>query len=325
MPGFTTHYILGLTVYNQLPSSRTKYLIAKHKNLFQLGLQGPDIFFYNLPILRHRDYRNVGSYMHENHVNRFFQSYIKKLCLMKSEHLRNQALSYLCGFICHYIGDHICHPYVYGRIHYDPQHPSNTSYGRHAALENEIDAILLKKYKDKKPSEFNQAATIALNPQELQFLSSFMADCINETYYKITYKNSFQISSKSVRLSIMAIKWGCRTLSDPSGKKASRIKFFEKFILEEPLVSSKLVTNRIEDVKVSMNLEHEPWYNPWDKSVRSTESFPELFEKCQKLCCQHMKTLDNCLLKSATLKYKDFQTLLTELGSYSYHSGLPVL
>ena len=65
MPGFTTHYILGMKAYNDLPNNQLKYIIAKYRWLYQIGLQGPDIFFYNIPILRHRDYRNVGSHMHD--------------------------------------------------------------------------------------------------------------------------------------------------------------------------------------------------------------------------------------------------------------------
>ena len=63
MPGFTTHYILGMKAYNDLPANYLKFVITKYRWLYQLGLQGPDMFFYNLPILRHRDHRNVGSYM----------------------------------------------------------------------------------------------------------------------------------------------------------------------------------------------------------------------------------------------------------------------
>ena len=56
MPGFTTHYILGMKAYNDMPQNNLKFIIAKYRWLYQLGLQGPDMFFYNLPILRHRDF-----------------------------------------------------------------------------------------------------------------------------------------------------------------------------------------------------------------------------------------------------------------------------
>ena len=59
LPGFTTHYLFGVKAYNDLPNNYLKHVISKYRWLYQIGLQGPDIFFYNIPILRHRDYRNV--------------------------------------------------------------------------------------------------------------------------------------------------------------------------------------------------------------------------------------------------------------------------
>ena len=114
MPGFTTHYILGMKAYNDLPNNQLKYIIAKYRWLYQLGLQGPDMFFYNIPILRHQDYRNVGSYMHEHHIRDFFECYLRRLSQISSRQQREEGLAYFCGYLGHYIGDSICHPYVYG-------------------------------------------------------------------------------------------------------------------------------------------------------------------------------------------------------------------
>ena len=145
MPGFTTHYIMGMKAYNDMGYQPLKHIIAKYRWLYQLGLQGPDIFFYNIPILRHRDYRNVGAYMHEHHVNDFFRCYLTHLGDLKSRQQREQGISYLAGFLCHYVGDSICHPYVYGRIGYDISNPSTHHHGQHASLEKDIDALLLQK------------------------------------------------------------------------------------------------------------------------------------------------------------------------------------
>lgn len=175
LPGFTTHYLFGVKAYNDLPNNYLKHVISKYRWLYQLGLQGPDIFFYNIPILRHRDYRNVGSYMHDFHVNDFFQSCLTEISEIHSRQQKEQALSYFAGYLCHYVGDSICHPFIYGRIQYETDVKSSHFHGRHAALENDIDAILLRKFKKKKPSEFNQAATICLNGQEIQFISRFYA------------------------------------------------------------------------------------------------------------------------------------------------------
>ena len=100
MPGFTTHYIFGMKSYNDLPTNQLKFIIAKYRWLYQLGVQGPDMFFYNIPVLRHRDYRNVGSYMHEHHVQDFFSCCLKHLSSIASRQQREQGIAYLAGFFC---------------------------------------------------------------------------------------------------------------------------------------------------------------------------------------------------------------------------------
>lgn len=123
--------------------------------------------------------------MHEYHVNRFFRNCLNEIAAISSKQQREQAISYMAGFLCHYAADSICHPYVYGRIQYETDGKGSRFHGLHAELENDIDTLLLRKFKHKKPSEFNQAATICLNGQEIQFLSRFLSRCINETYYPI--------------------------------------------------------------------------------------------------------------------------------------------
>jgi hypothetical protein len=324
MPGFTTHYILGMKAYNDLPSNPLKHIISKYRWLYQLGLQGPDMFFYNIPILRHRDYRNVGSYMHEHNVNLFFDVYLKQIPQIQSKQQREQAVAYFCGYLCHYIGDSICHPYVYGRIHYDINNPSSQHHGLHAELENDIDALLLRKYKKKKPSEFNQAATICLNGQETQFISRLLSRCINEAYYPLSYKNNFQVSPRMVHRSILALRFGCRTLSDPSGKKRSSIEFFESIFLANPMASRKLVTDHVSNPGWSLNLDHEAWCNPWNKQMASTASFPELFRQCLAKCRTVNYLLNQSIVSVKEALQPDLIPLLGELGNYSYHSGLPV-
>ena len=324
MPGFTTHYILGMKAFNDLPNNQLKYIIAKYRWLYQLGVQGPDIFFYNIPILRHRDYRNVGSYMHEHHIQDFFTCYLKNLGEIPFKQQRAEALSYFCGYLCHYIGDSICHPYVYGRIGYNAKAPTAQAHGMHAALENDIDALLLLKYKKKKPSQFNQAATICLNGMEMQFISRFLSKCINETYYPITFKNNFQVTPQMVHRSILALRFGCRTLADPSGRKRNGIAFVENIFLKKPLASSKLVTDEVANPRACLNLDHETWCNPWDRRLASKASFPELFHQSLKKCCNVYAILNTAMDHAAISRESDMARLRDELGCYSYHSGLMV-
>lgn len=322
MPGFTTHYILGMKAFNDLPNCQIKFIIAKYRWLYQLGLQGPDIFFYNIPILRHRDYRNVGSYMHEHHINDFFACMLRNLDEIPSRQQREEGLAYFCGYLCHYIGDSICHPYVYGRIGYDAENPTIQAHGRHAALENDIDALLLMKYKKKKPSQFNQAATICLNGMEMQFISRFLSKCINETYYPITASNNFQVTPRMVYRSILALRFGCRTLSDPSSRKHNSIAFVEGIFTDHPVVSSKLVTDHVSNPRQCLNLDHETWCNPWDRRLASKASFQDLFRQSLAKCSTVYSIINHLVTTTPPVAKEGADRLLDELGSYSYHSGL---
>ncbi len=163
----------------------------------------------------------------------------------------------MCGFISHYIGDSICHPYVYGRIHYDAEHPTAACHGLHAKLENDIDALLLMKYKKKKPSQFNQAATICLNGMETQFISRFLSSCLNDAFYPLSSKNHYQVSPGMIHRSILALRFGCRTLSDPYSRKKEPDRIRRIPVLRNPLASSKMVTDVVEDPVWSLNLRHE--------------------------------------------------------------------
>mgnify|MGYP004602965315 FL=1 len=324
MPGFTTHYIFGMKAYNDMPFTPLKHTIAKYRWLYQLGLQGPDMFFYNIPILRHRDYRNVGSYMHEHKVNAFFECCLRRIGTIRSRQQQEEAISYLAGFMNHYIADSICHPYVYGRIGYPVDAPTSMHHGMHAHLENELDAILLWKYKKKKPSEFNQTATICLNGQEIQFISHFLASCINETYYPITYRNNFQVTPAMVHRSIWALRFGCRTLSDKTGKKKFGIAQVESIFVNHPVASAKMVTDSVTDYRSSCNLNHEAWGNPWDPTRVSTASFVDLFHETLDKCSRVYALLNSAVTDNVPLDKQDLSPLLTELGNESYHSGLPV-
>ena len=164
---------------------------------------------------------------------------------------------------------------------------------------------------------------MALNGFEIQFVSDFLARVINKTYYPITYKNNFRVTAAMVHRSVLAMRFGVRTLADPTGKKKDRINAIESLFLKAPIVSQKILSDQIPDSKTTFNLEHNIWINPWDKSKYSRESFPELFDKCIERCEEIFKLL-NTEVSPERLEDTDFHRLLKNIGNYSYHSGLDV-
>lgn len=104
MPAIAAHYQFGQMVLESL-CQPIKNLILKHKNMFDIGLQGPDILFFYKPY-RKNSISAVGYNIHKYPAKIFFENALKYS--FKSE----KYLAYLLGVVCHYSLDKACHPYV---------------------------------------------------------------------------------------------------------------------------------------------------------------------------------------------------------------------
>ena len=107
MPTTYTHYKFGKDVLEQLPGP-LRSSVEKHRELFDIGLHGPDILFYYHP-LHWNPVNTEGSQIHGKMADEFFE---KAVSVIKSEEDPAAARSYIYGFICHFALDSICHKYI---------------------------------------------------------------------------------------------------------------------------------------------------------------------------------------------------------------------
>lgn len=107
MPAAYAHYRFGKDVLDCLPSIYKK-TIEKYRELYDIGLHGPDILFYYKP-LSSNPINKAGNAMHDQPADTFFSrmSDFFKTC-DEPEALK----AYLYGFICHFALDSTCHPYI---------------------------------------------------------------------------------------------------------------------------------------------------------------------------------------------------------------------
>ncbi|MBR4943459.1 MAG: zinc dependent phospholipase C family protein [Clostridia bacterium] len=140
MPAIYTHLRFGEEVAKTLPEPYVS-VIHKYIEAFRLGTQGPDILFYHQP-LKANEIRKYGTYLHTFSGNRFFALQAKLFNEQTGRNLEdslknNGAFSaYLCGFLCHFTLDAICHPYI------DEHSTEAVSHGK---IESELDKYLLRK------------------------------------------------------------------------------------------------------------------------------------------------------------------------------------
>jgi len=130
MPTTYTHYKFGVDVIDSLPA-RLQQAIENNRELFDIGLHGPDILFYHGVVKTNR-VSQAGVTLHEQPATAFFEYAVS---VMKDTIDQAAARVYLYGVICHFALDSECHKYVEKMI--------QVSGISHHEIEMEFDRFLL--------------------------------------------------------------------------------------------------------------------------------------------------------------------------------------
>lgn len=107
MPSTYAHYRMGQTV-SRCVFERNQDLIKKNKQLFDIGLHGPDILFYYRP-LESNKVNAIGYEMHERAGREFFEYAAQ---VIRENDNDSRYLAYVYGMICHFALDATCHEYI---------------------------------------------------------------------------------------------------------------------------------------------------------------------------------------------------------------------
>ena len=129
MPATYAHYKFGKEVYRALPQE-LRQIIKENRAAYLIGLHGPDLLFYYHPCCKNR-INQLGVKMHRQLASDFFNH----ARIVYQEKPSYVLLSYLCGFLCHFMLDSTCHGYV-GRFE------KQTGIS-HAEIETELDRYLM--------------------------------------------------------------------------------------------------------------------------------------------------------------------------------------
>lgn len=152
-----THYRFGVQMLKNMPAdlARTAH---RYRQLYDMGLHGPDIFFY-CPWMKEGG-RKVASGFHQYTGTEFFQRACRLIRLKKCE----PAVAYLYGVLCHYALDSVFHPYIV---------PNSANSAAHLTMENEFDRHLLELDGKIPAHSVDLSKHIRLNAKECQIVSLF--------------------------------------------------------------------------------------------------------------------------------------------------------
>ncbi len=129
MPTTYAHNVFGKAVFQKLPVE-LKNIVQENSMAYQVGLHGPDVLFYYKPFEKN-SVNELGTRLHEEIAAPFF-----KRCKVLLEKNGDPAvLAYVMGFICHFMLDSVCHPYI-------SEYMERTG-ARHDEIETEFDRQLM--------------------------------------------------------------------------------------------------------------------------------------------------------------------------------------
>lgn len=308
MPGFAVHYLFGEELLKDYDNNYVKKCINRHQEVYNMGLQGPDLFFYFFlsPVLYKR---NIGSIMHTKDVGAFKSNFIKSIKDVEDKDKRMIAISYFAGFLGHCTLDKICHPYVYAVTDYE--HKGKDYFSKHVDLETDIDSMYISKYKDMDLYYFRRKETLNISNVEIEVLAEVFVRAFKKTYSNV------KLSKKRMELVINIFKQSSTIFNDKHGVKKSLVGFLEKIILKRKVISPMfIVEKRIQNEYDVLNKEKQNWYNPWAKDIIRDESFPELFKYALEEYSFVLDEFNNYLVNG------NEDVLKRTIENISLHSGL---
>lgn len=156
MPASYAHYRFGKRILSALPENDRR-LVQRFRRMFDVGLQGPDIFFYYNPFLK-TAVGDLGGKLHAQTGQEFFSH----ACTQAAS---EAARAYLYGVLGHYCLDSVCHPYV--------QKIVDIGEAGHVALESEFDRFLLEQDKVLTPHTYDMGRHIRLTRGECMTAAEF--------------------------------------------------------------------------------------------------------------------------------------------------------
>lgn len=153
MPAIFAHYTFGAEALTEF-TAPVRRIVCAHRGLFDLGLQGPDFYFFDqFQALRGKHYSKTGSALHHGSCE-------KLLLALEGEGGRRPTsaeLAYLFGLIGHFALDSTAHPAIERWV-------AELAYDHHR-LETEFDRYLLER-RGFDPRRFALGDVIAVSRRE---------------------------------------------------------------------------------------------------------------------------------------------------------------
>lgn len=311
MPSLITHYLCGDRWLKKLDNSNMKSILLEHRNVFNIGTQGPDIFFYYRiwPWSKTNGIDKIASKFHNSEVSQVF---IEAINYIKEAKCHKELMtSYILGYASHLALDSITHPYIYYMTGFDGAEGFKQKYScYHSRFEKAIDILMLEKELQLNHLELSIKDLISIKPFEANILGAFYESILLNTF-------QLQLPPKAVSIAISDMLKVYSLLKDKQGYKMSLFKWLEKKLKHTNYVSSNIYPHRLINSLDYLNLEGKSWHPPWDNTIVRKESFIELFDRAVSETDTLCRNVYQCLEGE-----KSIEDVIQIIGNRSYLTGI---
>lgn len=307
MPGPKTHDIF----YRQLKKKLSADTISnfKHYDDYHIFAQGHDFFiyynFYKIWNQKKLD-KNVQEsvLLQEHKFQEFVYNYLKTAKNTGAIEDEETRLFIGPGYVMHHLLDAYTHPYI---IYYAGDHtrdPNNSTW-HHGIVENLLDIYMMQKYEFIDPRTYPVHLEFELQKAVSPELVTTLNESLQTTYNIEHGGNKIEIAIKQMPLFMKTLKFD---------KHGTKRVIFDSL---DPLLkgtSSFSYHRNVEEVNPYLNEEHEIWLHPMYDTIKSNESFIDLYNKALQDGAQIVDGLEK-ICQSGRINRDDVYSLIPDIAS----------
>ena len=309
MAGSLTHAYFALDLYDKL-SIRSKELLMHEKENFKLFSQSTDILFYYKK--KDKKMKEFSKYVKNNKVFEFFETLINYIKYNNHQY-NSQVIAYLYAMLSHYVLDSTINPYIiYKTGKYDIDNKDTFKYNMlHEEVELYLDCYLTTLKTGIKPKDF-RCHEFCFNHSKID---KKLIEVIDFTYSEVFGIKEFH---KYYFSSVNDIKdYYSKYRFDQFGIKKKLYKIYDKHNdkTKPRKVPLSYYVNSYKKNEI-FNLDHNTWYNPVDKRIKSNESLLELYVDALYKCKKIIQHINDYLYYDKRINLKRI------IGNLSYETGI---
>lgn len=239
MPTTYTHYYFARECRKCLPAD-TARLVERERPIFDIGAQGPDIFFYYKPLIKNTITAR-GLHIHFHPAADFFVNCNKvlqtfdvpfvpekgktagakkeKTYILGSNKPKQEAMfAYILGFLSHFVLDATCHSYV--------EKKKDVSRITHNHVEAAYDAFLMRR-DGIRPSQFDRSFLVSPVARDAHLIA-----CFHGIHYEIML-DILRSTKKYLHLFYSPRGWKAGTLRALSGAATPLRVYADLYVKDE--------------------------------------------------------------------------------------------